>query len=85
MEAKKPRHAMIEERIFGVSQAVSMVQNAEMVIGFICIVFNVRTEELLISSPIEAEAPLSRALVVQVKDRAYINIINHAGTNCGPH
>jgi hypothetical protein len=33
MEAKKPRHAMIEERIFGVSQAVSMVQNAEMVIG----------------------------------------------------
>jgi hypothetical protein len=43
MEAKKPRHAMIEERIFGVSQAVLMVQNAEMVIG-ICIVFNVPTE-----------------------------------------
>jgi hypothetical protein len=35
MEAKKPRHAMIEERIFGVNQAVLMVYNAEMVIGIL--------------------------------------------------
>jgi hypothetical protein len=64
-----------------------MVQNGEIVIG-IRIVFNVKsvlTEYLLISSSIEAEAPLSRAHIVQVNDRAYINIINHAGTNCGPH
>jgi hypothetical protein len=64
-----------------------MVQNGEIVIG-IRIVFNVKsvlTEYLLISSSIEAEAPLSRAHIVQVNDRAYINIINHAGKNCGPH